>query len=144
MSEPDFLDEDYLWDHFAAINDHLSELKPIVDQFCARYKFTASEHRAERNPKIRLERAGQPALWLDLRMEQKRDREVIHQDLPYELSCGAILDDGQGRYYKIVQCFAGRPFEQVTGTLKSELEKALRTLLGMDVAYLRKNGDRFD
>ncbi|MBS2035703.1 hypothetical protein JST97_12000 [bacterium] len=144
MTEPDFLDEEFLWGHFAAINDHLSELKPIIDQFCARYKFRAIENRAERNPRIRLERAGQPTLWLDLRMEQKQGREVIHQDLPYELSCGAILDDGQGRYYKILQCFSGRPFEQVLSQLKGELENALRLLLTWDAKFLKKNGDRFD
>lgn len=143
MTEPDFLDEELLWDECAAINDHLSEFRPILDQFCARYKFKAIENRAERNPRIRLERAGQPTLWLDLRMEQKQGRELIPQDLPYELSCGAILTDGQARFYKICQCFSGRPFDQVTQTLKGELEKALKTLLSMDVVYLKKNGDRF-
>lgn len=143
MTEPDFLDEESLWDHFAAINDHLSEFRPILEQFCSRYKFKAIENRAERNPRIRLERAGQPTLWLELRMEPKQGRELIFQDLPYELSCGAILDDGGGRYYKINQCFSARPFEQVAQTLKTELEKALKTLLAMDVVYLKKNGDRF-
>lgn len=143
MSDNDFLDEEYLWRHFAALNDQILEVRPIFDQFCARYKFASVEPRTpSRNPQIRLERPGQPSLWFDLRMERDR-QDCPPQDLPYELSCGAILDDGQSRYYKILQCFSAKPFEQVPLILKEEMEKALRTLLTWDVKFLKKNGDKF-
>lgn len=139
MSDSAFLDEEDLWGQFAALNEHLLEVRSLIDQFCARHRFLSSEGRSPgRHSRIRFERQGRPLLWFDFQIVEGHRR-----DLTYELSCGAILDDGESRFYKISQCFSARPFEEVVLILPEQLENALRTMETWDARYLKRNGDRF-
>lgn len=136
---------------FAALNEHLREVRPIFDDFCTPHGFTYVNPKSlGRYPRIRIERASATKIWFDLWMEsdQKGNRfERFRRDLPYELSAGAYVDVQDGsqygiRFQKALQCFAGKPFDQVGAVLKSEMEMHLRTLEQWDAQYLRDNGKK--
>ena len=76
--------------------------------------------------------------------ENGRVRETFQNDCPYELSCGALLDDGCVHFCRILVCFTGRPFIEVGPVLQEEMEKALSTLEEWDAKFLRKHGERED
>lgn len=136
---------------FAALNEHLEEVRPIFDAFCARHGFVYVNRKSlGRYPRIRIQRPGAPTIWFDLWMEFDKDGrrfERFRRDLPYELSAGAslILEDGSKygvRFDKCFQCFAGKPFDQVGAVLETEMEKHLPTLERWDAQYLRENGEK--
>lgn len=136
---------------FAALREHLEEVRPVFDEFCARYGFSYTDPRSlGRYPRIRIERAGAVTLWFDLWMEldeHGRRIERFRRDLPYELSAGAYVDVQDGskyghRFQCAVPCFSGTPFEQVAGVLRGELERQLRALETWDEQYLRDHGER--
>ena len=134
---------------FAALNEHLQEVRPIFDAFCARNGFAYVPQLAlGRYPRIRIEREGATHIWFDLWMEFDENGqrfEKFRRDLPYELGAGAYVfeDDGSkhGTRYDITSpCFSGKPFDQVGVVLQSEMEKHLPTLEAWDVHYLKANG----
>jgi hypothetical protein len=136
---------------FAALNEHLKEVRPIFDDFCARNGFVYVNRKSlGRYPRIRIERLGATKIWFDLWMEFDKDGHRVEQfrrDLPYELSAGAYVDVQDGskhgtRFQKAIQCFFGKPFDQVGAVLQSEMQKHLGTLEAWDVQYLKDNGKK--
>ena len=83
-------------------------------------------------------------------MELDKDGHRVEQfkrDLPYELSGGAYVDVPDGskygtRFQKAIQCFSGKPFDQVGTILQSGMEKHLPMLEAWDVQYLKDNGKK--
>lgn len=141
MSESDFF----------ALNDHLQEVRPIFDAFCARHGFVYVNRKAlGRYPRIRIERIGATTIWFDLWMELDKDRrrfERFSRNLPYELSAGAciVVDDGSqhgSRIGRVFYCFSGKPFDEVGAVLESEMEKHLPTLEGWNEQYLLEHGQK--
>lgn len=137
--------------HFAALNEHLEEVRPIFDAFCASHGFSYVNRRAlGRYPRIRIQRPGEPKIWSDLWMElDKHGQRFEHfrRDLPYELSGGAYLDVQDGskygaRFGTSLQCFAGRPFEEVGAVLQEQMEKHLLILEGWDSQCLKEHARR--
>ncbi len=133
---------------FAALNEHLEEVRPIFDDFCARHGFVYVDRKSlGRYPRVRIEKTGATKIWFDLwiELDKKGHRvERFRRDLPYELSAGAYVDVPDGskygtRFQKGVQCFAGKPFDQVGTVLRSEMEKHLPTLEQWDVQHLKDN-----
>jgi hypothetical protein len=136
---------------FAALNEHLEELRPIFDAFCARHRFVYGDRKSlGRYPRIRIEKTGATKIWFDLWMECDKEGqrfERFKRDLPYELSAGAYVDEQDGskygvRFQKCFPCFSGKPFDQVGAVLQSELEKHLPTLEGWDAEHPKQNGKK--
>ena len=136
---------------FAALNEHLEEVRPIFDDFCARHGFVYVNRKSlGRYPRVRIEKTGATKIWFELWMECDKDGqrfERFRHDLPYELSAGAYVDVPDGskhgtRFQKAAQCFAGKPFDQVGAVLRSEMEKHLPTLEQWDVQHLKDNGKK--
>jgi hypothetical protein len=137
--------------HFDALNEHLQEIHPIMDDFCSRNGFAYVDKKSlGRYPRIRIEKLGPIELWFDLWMELDKDGrrfERFSPDLPYELSAGAhvIVEDGSAhgtRFQKSLLCFSGKPFERVGAVLKSEMEKYLCIIKEWDAQYLIEHGDK--
>jgi hypothetical protein len=73
--------------------------------------------------------------------------EQFRRDLPYSLYVGASIIEADGskhgiRFQKDIECFSGKPFDQVRAVLKSEMEKHLPTLEQWDVQHLKNNGNK--
>ena len=135
---------------FAALNEHLREVQPIFDAFCARHGFGYVDRRSlGRYPRIRIEKRGATNIWFDLWMEFDKDGHRVERfrpDVPYELSAGVYVDLQDGsrygtRFQKAIQCFSGKPFTQIATLLQSELEKHLQTLEAWDLQYLKDHGE---
>jgi len=150
MNEANFLASNESMD-FVAFNEHLKEVRPICDDFCARHGFAyVSRTAIGRYPRICIEREGPIHLYFDLQMDldEKGQRfEKFRRDLPYGLGAGAYIveDDGSKygvRFQKGLICFSGKPFDQVGAVLQSEMEKHLPTLEAWDAQYLRENGEK--
>lgn len=150
MNEADFLASNKSTD-FVALNEHLKEVRPIFDAFCARHGFAHIPRMAiGRYPRIRIAREGLTNLYFDLQMELDENGqrfERFSRDLPYGLCAGAYIVEGDGskygvRFQKGFICFSGKPFEQVAAVLQSEMEKHLPTLEGWDVQHLKDNGEK--
>jgi hypothetical protein len=141
-------------DYFAAIdalNEHLQEVQPIFDDFCARNGFVYVPRLAiGRYPRIRITRERLTTLYFDLQMEldeKGRRFEKFRRDLPYALYAGASIAENDGskyglRFQKSLICFSGKPFDQVGAVLRSEMEKYLPTLESWDAQYLKENGKK--
>ncbi|HEY2585399.1 MAG TPA: hypothetical protein VGI81_06535 [Tepidisphaeraceae bacterium] len=136
---------------FAVLNEHLKELQPILDDFCARNGFVYVNRKSlGRYPRIRIERTGTTKIWFDLWMEYDKDGrrfERFRRDLPYELSAGAYVDVQDGskygtRFGKVIQCFSGKPFDQVGAVLQYEMQKHLPVLETWDAQYLKDNAKK--
>jgi len=137
--------------NFAALNEHLQEVRPIFDGFCARNGFEYVDQRSlGRYPRIRIEKSGATNIWFDLWMELDKDGHRIEQfsrGLLYELSAGAYVDVQDGskygtRFQKALQCFSGKPFDQISVVLQREMQKHLPVLKEWDVQYLKNNGKK--
>jgi hypothetical protein len=139
-------------DYFAALdalNKHLQEVQPIFDDFCVQYGFVYVDRKSlGQYPRIRIERPGAITIWFDLWMEFDKDGkrfEYFKRDLPYELSAGAFVfetdsSNQRTRFDKSFQCFSGKPFEEVSAVLKSEMQTNLLTLEKWDFKYIEDNG----
>ncbi len=134
---------------FDALNEHLEEVRPIFDDFCALNRFVYVDRTSlGRYPRIRIERPGSIKLWFDLWMESDKNGrrfERFRRDLPYELSAGAYMDIDDGskygtRFQKAFSCFSGKPFDEVGAILLGELQRHLRTLELWDEQYLKTHG----
>ncbi len=81
---------------FATLNEHLEEVRPIFDDFCARHGFVYVNRKSlGRYPRIRIERPGAPTIWFDLWMEFNKDGQRFEQftrDLPYECVGGLAIE----------------------------------------------------
>jgi len=150
MNETDFLAANKYMD-FVALNEHLKELRPIFDDFCAKNGFVYVPRLSiGRYTRIRIARERLTKLYFELQMEldEKGCRfEKFRRDLPYGLCAGAdiVEDDGSKhgvRFQKDIICFSGKPFDQVGAVLKSEMEKHLPTLEAWDVQFLKDNGEK--
>ena len=83
-------------------------------------------------------------------MESDKDGHRFKQfrrDVPYELSAGAYIDVQDGsrygtRFQKAIQCFSGKPFEQVELIFQGELEKHLPSLEAWNAQYLKDHGEK--
>ena len=137
----------------ATLIEHLSEVRPIFDVFCAQYGFVpVAQASIGRYPRIRIERSGAVNVWFDLWMEFDREgRRFEHftRDLPYELSTGAsvVLEDefnGTVRFQKAIQCFSGKPFAEVGAVLLSEMQKYLSIVEKWDAHHLLTYGKKVD
>jgi hypothetical protein len=142
--------------HFAALREHLQEVRPIFDEFCARHSFVyASQSSLGRYPRIRIVRPGLYKddiieLWFDLWMgldEKGNYFEEFRRDLPYDLGAGAYINvsDDSGHTSRVgirFACFSGKPFDQVGAVLQGEMQKHLVTLEKWDVQYLKDHGER--
>jgi hypothetical protein len=141
-------------DYFAAIaalNEHLHEVQPIFDEFCARNGFVYVPRQAiGRYPRIRIVRERLTNIYFDLWMDldEKGGRfEKFSRDLPYSLYAGADIIENDGskhciRFQKGITCFSGKPFDQVPAVLQSEMENHLPTLEQWDAKYLKENGEK--
>jgi hypothetical protein len=136
---------------FEVLNEHLREVRPIFDDFCSQQGFVYVDRKSlGRYPRIRIERPGTTKIWFDLWIEVKRDeRAVVHfrRDLPYELSAGMYADVQGGskygtRFQKAIQCFSGKPFEEVKVILKRELKEHLPILEEWTAEDLKDNGKK--
>jgi hypothetical protein len=136
---------------FAALNEHLEEVRPIFDDFCIRHGFVYVNRKAlGRYPRVRIEKTGATKIWFDLWMECDKNGqrfERFSRDLPYELSAGAYVDEQDGskygvRFQKGLLCFSGKPFDQVGAVLRSEMEKHLPALKQWDAQHLKENGKK--
>jgi hypothetical protein len=134
---------------FDALNEHLAEVRPVVDEFCASHGFDYVDRRSlGRYPRIRIEKTNVVTMWFDLWMELDREGnrvETFRRELPYELSAGAYIDRPDGsrfgrRFQKSLLCFSGRPFEEVSSTLLREMQKGLLAIDVWDEKYLEDNG----
>jgi len=143
------MNEAEYFDARAALNEHLKEVIPIFDDFCARNGFVYVDRKSlGQYPRIRIERTGATTIWFDLWMEFDKDGQRFEQfrrDLPYELSAGAYVveqDDSKcgTRFDICFQCFSRKPFEEVGVVLQSEMQKHLPALEKWDVQYLKENG----
>lgn len=150
MNEAHFLASNESMD-FVALNEHLKEVRPIFDAFCARHGFAYMPRTGiGRYPRIRIAREGLIHLYFDLQMEldEKGNRfEKFTRNLPYGLCAGAYVDEQDGskygvRFQKGLICFSGKPFDQVGAVLQSEMEKHLPTLEAWDARYLKENGEK--
>ena len=137
--------------HFARLNEHLQEVRPIFDDFCARHGFSYVDRKSlGRYPRIRIEKPGPTKIWFELWMEFDERGGHFTQftpDIPYELGAGAgvIVPDTSKygiRYQKAIQCFAHKPFREVASILKSEMEKHLPLLEQWDLQYLKEHGTK--
>jgi hypothetical protein len=144
-------ESDFFFGPSAALNEHLQEVRPIFDAFCAEHGFAYVDWRAVgRYPRIRIERPGSVTIWFDLWMEfdwKGRRFEVFRSDLPYELSAGAhfhLPEESEFgiRFQKAMACFSRIPFEQVPHILKGEMEKYLPVLETWDRSHLIKHGKK--
>ena len=136
---------------FKTLNEHLQEVRPIFDDFCAQNGFAFVDRKSlGRYPRIRIERPGTTRIWFDLWMELDKDGhrvEHFRRDFPYELSAGAYVDvpdDSKHgtRFQKSFQCFSGKPFDQISAVLQGEMQTHLRTLEEWDVQYLKDKGKK--
>ena len=136
---------------FAALSEHLQEVRPIFDDFCARNEFVYVPRLAiGRYPRIRIIRDRLTTLYFDLWMdfdEHGSRFEKFRRDLPYSLYAGAsiIEDDGSKhgiRFQKDITCFSGKPFDQVGPILQSEMAKYLPTLEAWDTQHLKDHGKK--
>jgi hypothetical protein len=132
---------------FDTLREHLKEVRPIIDRFCARHGFShVNPVSIGRYPRIRIERAGTPAIWFDLWMGLDKDGcrfETFVRDRPYDLSAGAYLDQPDGlRYSKTLVCFSDTPFFEVASVLMQQMEQAVPVLEKWDSGYLIANGTK--
>ena len=136
---------------FEVLNEHLKDVRPIFDSFCARNGFVYVDRKSlGRYPRIRIERQGPVNTWFELWMELDKDGnrfEHFREDLPYELGAGASFVEDNGtkygvRYQKCFTCFSGKPFNRVGEVLESEMEKHLRTLEGWNALHLKHYGEK--
>jgi len=136
---------------YAALNEYLHEVRPMIDDFCSRYGFSYVDKRSlGRYPRIRIEKPGAVQRWIELWMQLDGDRrhfEAFRSDLPYELSAGAHMvvaeESAPGiRFQKSIVCFSDLPFEQVGVVLKDEMEKAFHLIAEWDEQYLRLHGEK--
>ena len=136
---------------FVALNEHLKEVQPIFDAFCARHGFVYVPRQSiGRYPRIRIAREGLTKLHFDFQMdldEKGRRFEQFRRDLPYSLGAGAHVVEQDGskygvRFQKGLICFSGKPFDQTGAVLQSEMEKHLPTLEQWDVQHLKDNGQK--
>ena len=150
MNEADFLASNKYLD-FVALNEHLKEVRPIFDDFCARHGFVYVPRQSiGRYPRIRIVRERLTNLYFDLQMELDENGqrfEKFSRDLPYGLCAGAdiVEDDGSKygvRFQKDLICFSGKPFAQVGAILLGEMERHLRPLEGWNAQYLKDNGEK--
>lgn len=143
-----YVEDGYFWGHYSSLNEHLQSVRPIIDEFCLQNNFNYVDRRSiGRSPRVRIERAGNPKIWFDLWMELDetgRVYETFQHDRPYELSCGAVLAEGNMSYYKILVCFTGKPFNEVGPVLKQEMEHALSEVEQWDAKFLIENGESED
>jgi len=137
--------------HFAALNEHLKELRPLFDAFCARHGFWYMNRQAlGRYPRIRIERTRTTTIWFDLSMgldSNGKRFEKFWRELPYDFGGGAycVLQDNSKqvfRFGKIIDCFQNRPFDQIGSILIHEMEIHLPTLEQWDVQYLLSHGTK--
>ncbi len=144
MNEPDYA-AFLAHGHYAALNEHLLEVRPIMDEFCAQNGFVYVDRKSlGRYPSVRIERPGSITLWFDLRMEDDKEGnrfEEFRRDIPYELNAGAYIEMPDGsrdgiRYSKYLVCFSGKPFREVGAVLCSEMEKYLPIVDKWDAQYL--------
>ena len=136
---------------FAALSEHLVEVRPLFDDCCVRHGFEyVSQSALGRYPRVRIERPGVPKLWFDLWMEWNKEGkrfERFSRDLPYELSAGAysVEQDGSAhgvRFQMSFRCFSGKPFDQVAAALLPEMEKQLQLLETWNVNFLKQSGTK--
>lgn len=150
MNEADFLATNKYLD-WVALNEHLKEVRPIFDNFCARHGFVYVPRQSiGRYPRIRIARERLINLYFDLQMDLDENGhrfEKFSRDLSYGLCAGAdiVEDDGSKygvRFQKDLICFSWKPFDQVGAVLQSEMEKHLPTLEGWSAQYLKENGEK--
>lgn len=132
---------------YVALREHLSEVKPVFDGFCARHGFVYPDRvTLGRYPRVRIERRGSVLVYFNLWMECDKDGkhfERFRRDLPYELCAGAYVDlENRTRFHKYIYCFKGKPFDQIVGVLESEMEKCLPILDQWDAKFLLENGEK--
>jgi hypothetical protein len=136
---------------YEELSQHLSEVRPIFDDFCARHQFAyVTQTSIGRYPRIRVVRSGEVSLYFDLWMQldkNERHFEKFRRDLPYDLYAGATADVDDGspkgtRFHKGIACFLGIPFDQVGAILDAEMEKTLRIIQAWDLQHLLATGDK--
>ena len=136
-----------------AFYSHLSEVRPIIEKFCALNGFELVDQKSlGRYPRIRIKRPGMVRCWFDLSMEldtNGRRYEKFSRDIPYELSAGAYVDVQDGskygsRFQKSVSCFSGTPFGRVPAILQNEMQKYLPRIDGWDMDSLKDKGQKIE
>ena len=136
---------------YNALREHLQEVRPILDDFCAKNGFVYVPRLSiGRYARIRIVRERLTNIYFDLWMdfdENGRHFEKFRRDLPYSLYAGASIIENDGskqgfRFQKNITCFSSKPFGQVPAVLLSEMEKHLPTLEHWDANYLKENGEK--
>ena len=136
---------------FEALSEHLVEVRPVFDDFCAQNGFSYLPRTAiGRYPRIRIVRERFTSLYFDLWMDFDNAGhrfQKFSRDLPYSLYAGAsIIEDGgtQGRvrFQKGIACFSGKPFEQVKVIVWNEMERHLPDLERWNARLLKEVGKK--
>lgn len=134
---------------FAALGANLDEVRPIFDEFCARYGFVhANPASLGRYPRIRVNRVRETRIYFDLWMAldaNGRRFEHYTPELPYDLSAGAWIDvpDGGGtRFGSHSECLSARPLHEITPILLQTMEQHLPKLEAWSVQDLKDKGRR--
>ncbi|HRX83644.1 MAG TPA: hypothetical protein P5572_01350 [Phycisphaerae bacterium] len=130
---------------YQRLAEHLAELDPAISRFVAAHGFFVLTTGVGRYPRRRINRYGEPNLFLDLQMDLNEDGEAytaFDPSLPYSLTAGAWFDIGTTRYGKHVNCFHGIPFVDLRDAFEDRLTAAFEMIKGWDVPYLRQFGGK--
>lgn len=120
------MDYDEFEAHFAKLNEHLAEVRPVFDGFCERHGFEfANRLSIGRYPRIRISRTRRTNIWFDLMMgldESGRRFGSFWRGAPYDFGGGAFisLNDGSkrgARFQKGLFSFEAKPFDEVKSVL---------------------------
>lgn len=137
--------------HFEDLREHLQLVQPLVDEFCSSYGYQHVDPRSiGRYPRIRIQKQGEVARWLDLSMELDEDGnryEIFFDEVPYELAAGANfhIEDGTQyghRFQKSFAVFSGRPFKAVPENLLEDLRKGAEEIEEWTAAMLKEHGEK--
>ena len=136
---------------FKKLGEHLSLVRPIIDDFCRRYGFEyVNPLSLGRYPRIRIQKISEINRWFDLWMGLDKDGKRFEQhfeDVPYDLSAGADVtfpdDTKYGyRYQKGYECFSGKPFREMPTILQGELDQNLKIIEKWTLETLKKEGKK--
>ncbi|MCV6638430.1 hypothetical protein [Candidatus Albibeggiatoa sp. nov. NOAA] len=131
-------------EQFQNLGTHLSEIDPILDQFCQKYNFTQIAHTMlGRYPRRRIEYHKAINLCIDIQMELNHKRDFFtqfYQKIPYSITVGGWVDIDGTRYGKTNKCFRQIPFVVIKQNLECFLEYEYTTINQWTVETLKQEG----
>jgi hypothetical protein len=136
---------------FEKLNEHLSEVKPIIVEFCTGHGYAfVNAQSIGRFPRIRIEKFSPIHCWIDLWMSLDKTGnryEVFFSEVPYDLYAGAsvILPTDDQRFVRhqlTFQVWCEKPFLTVPAELLAGLRECHLRLTEWDRELLIQTGDR--